>query len=251
MQSYFSGKRPILIITLVACSILLVSCTGITAPATIAPPASTPTVQVTTTKTITVTPPPVTVTLTVTPSPTPPTTVTQAVPGSTFPAETRFFTRKEITGYTTSTPRLDGSYDKFPVYQDVYYPLEELYRFSTKDAIFVPHIPTITSHDDWFFRFNIPANILNTWVINWGYAFQPGSEPATMDFSIFPKAQFEANYYKSPLALNSMEIRPEDELKSETGIFCKLMYSPGDYVILFRTSRAESVAGWWVRIGVE
>jgi hypothetical protein len=249
-------KRYFLLITiLVLLSVLIASCSTQSTTQTVTS-VSTQTVTTTSVSTVketttaTVTSAPSTVTVTSSPSATTP-SPTPAVFGSNTPKDAKFYTSREITSYITSTPNISGERTVTPVYSDVYVSLQEILRFTQADAVYVPRIPTLTTQDDWFVRFNIPTANLKPWLINWTYAVAQGDTSTTLSFYLFTKAEFEASYYKHPTELLIADLKSGDKGVSETGIRARLMQQQiGDFVILMRTNDASKILGWMVRIGM-
>jgi hypothetical protein len=206
---------------------------------------STTTTTAMATSTVTSTPP----TMTVTSSPVATTTTskpssTPAAFGSDVPKDAKFYTSREITSYITSTPNISGERTVTAVYSDVYVSLQEIARFTKADAVYVPRIPTLTTPDDWFVRFNIPTSNLKPWLINWSYAVAPGDTSTTLSF-------FESYYYQHPSELPGADLKSGDKGVSETGIRARLMQQLfGDFVILMKTNDASKILGWMVRIGM-
>ncbi len=256
-----SGIVVISLITLLA--VLVTSCsanpatvtvtstitsTSVISPTSTIPPSKAPP-ETGTLVTVTVTPPPVTVTVT----PAPPTSTSAAITGTDMLKTAEFFTGRKITSYIKGTPRLDGTYDETPVYSDVYFPLKEIARFGPTDATFVPRIPSITKHDDWFTRFSVPTSMMKPWMINYGYTLKPGDTTTTLDFALYTQADFNAYYYEHPEDLAAGDMDSGDRGTSLDGkIHARLMQDKwGDFVIFWRTNNPANVTSWWVRIGVE
>jgi hypothetical protein len=254
----------ILVSLLVLLAILITSCTANPATMTVTSTVtstSTSTSEVTTASTtttspgtaakitVTVTPPPVTVTIT----PAPSTISSPAIAGTDLPTTAKFFTGKEITSYIKSSPRLDGSYDETPVYSDKFFELKEIARFVPVNATFVPRIPSITTHDDWFVRFSVPTSMMKPWLINYGYTLKPGDTTTTLDFSVYTQSDFNTYYYDRPHELDAGDMDSGDRGTSLDGsIHARMMQDKwGDFVIFWRTNNAANVTSWWVRIGVE
>jgi hypothetical protein len=246
-------KNTILIIFFVLLLIAALSCSQ---------PAQTITSTVTSTATITSTPDTITIkpTPTSTPSPTPITTTVQPTPSQNNQADNKtFFTTTIISGYTT-TYSTDGTSKQTPVYQDLYFDMNLLGYYTSKDAIFVPRIQTITNQDDWFIRSQIQGSFLKSWTFNWGYTLNPSiktTEPVTVTFTIYDKEIFEKNYYLSPANLLFHDLKG-DINPSTSGIQCKrLIYQehtvifPNDYVFLIRTNNAAAVSDFWIKVGTE
>jgi hypothetical protein len=146
--------------------------------------------------------------------------------------------------------KIDGNYDETPIYQDSFLNLTELARFSPSDAIYVPRIPSVSDHDDWFIRVTIPTSSLKPWEVNWAYTVKPGDNTTTVSLAIYAQDQFDAFYYNKPADLSLADIKSGDKGVSADGIHARLMQSPGNYVIVIRTNNAAGVTGWWIRIGM-
>lgn len=161
----------------------------------------------------------------------------------------RFYIDKTISGYN-QTPRPDGTFEKTPIYQDIYLDLNVLGYYTEKDAIFVPRIPTLTDHDDWFIRFQVPTYLLKPWLMNWGYTVNNSNSSATLSATVYTQEIFEANYYHHPDSLLSYDLKGDKE-PSSSGINCKYFQSPGSYVILLRTNDASTISDFWIKLGTE
>jgi hypothetical protein len=224
--------------------------TGVTTTVTASPPLA-PTAQPVSTV------PPATVTVTVTapavmptPASSPSNTPTAGqVPGIKAPAaDAKFFIQKEVTGFN-KTLRIDGNYDQTPIYQDSFLSIPELYRYGPADAVYVPRIPTVTDHDDWFIRMTIPTAITKPWEVNWASAVKPGDTTTTVSFAIYTQDNFDAYYYSQPSSLATANLLNDNNGVSADGVHGLLLQDPGKYVILVRTNNTAGVAGWWMRIG--
>ena len=169
------------------------------------------------------------------------------------PAEDKtFYIDRIISGYS-QTPRPDGSFEKTPIYQDIYLDLNILGYYTKKDAIFVPRIPTFTDHDDWFIILKIPSYLLKPWIMNWGYTINkssPTSSSATLSATVYTQELFYANYYLHPDQLLGYDLKGDRE-PSSSGILCKYFQTPGNYVILLRTNAADAIGDFWFKIGTE
>jgi hypothetical protein len=201
--------------------------------------------------TLTVTPPPITVTV----SPSPSNTVSPIptiVLGTDIPKTAKFYTAKEITSYIKGTVRIDGTFDQTPVYSDVFVDLPEIARFGPSDATFVPRIPTITAHEDWFVRFSIPASSMKPWMVNYGYTIKPGDTTTTLSFALYKKTDFDAYYYQRQSELTAADLDSGDRGTTLDGaVHARLMQDKwGDFVIFWRTNNPANVLSWWVRIGM-
>jgi hypothetical protein len=198
---------------------------------------------------------------TLTSSPTFTTTSIQPTPTPTQnPANNKtFYTAKVISGYET-TYLTNGKTQETPVYQDLYFDLNLIGYYTSKDAIFVPRIPTITDHDDWFIRPQYSGSFLKSWIFNWGYtvdSFVKTEEPVTLSFYVIPRDIFENKYYLNPGGLLFNDLKGDIE-PSATGIKCKrLIYSdvtpifPKENVFLIRTNNAAAISDFWIKVGTE
>ncbi len=163
-----------------------------------------------------------------------------------------FFIDRVVSGYN-KIPKPDGSFDQVPIYQDVYLNLNILGYYTKKDAYFVPRIPTLTDHDDWFIRLKLPGYLTKSWMVNWGYTINkssPSADKATLSATIYTQEVFDANYYHHPDLLLSYDLRG-DRGPSSNGIHGKFVQNPGSFVILFRTDDANAIADFWVKLGTE
>jgi len=206
---------------------------------------------------------PVTVTITQTPSP----TVITATPSPSptqLPVENpvdnkAFFTGRVITGYVDSY-LMDGTLKQTPIYKELYFDLNLVGYYTQKDAIFVPRIPTFTTHDDWFIRPQYAGNFLKSWIFNWGYSIDKSkstSEPVNVSLTVYHKDVFEKNYYLNPEDLILHDLKGET-ITSSTGIQCNwlengnsFVVEPSEYAFLIRTNNAAAVSDWWIKIGTE
>jgi hypothetical protein len=245
-------RKYLLIVIPIFISVLMVSCAAQTI--TLPPktePATTQTVTATTTTTATATLTSAPYTLTVTaPATTATASPTPEVFGSDILKDAKFYTSRELTSYITSTPNINGDRTLTPVYSDVYVDLQEIIRFTPADCIFAPPVPTITSHYDWFVRFNIPSANVKPWLMNWKYALKAGDTTTTLACYLFTQEEFEKDYFNYPKELLVSDIRSGDKGTSESGIRARLMNQNGNFVILWRTNNPVNVIGWWVRIGL-
>lgn len=172
---------------------------------------------------------------------------------------TTFYTAKVISGYET-TYLTNGKTQETPVYQDLYFDLNLIGYYTSKDAIFVPRIPTITDHDDWFIRPQYSGSFLKSWIFNWGYTVDSSvktEEPVTLSFYIYPRDVFENKYYLNPGGLLFNDLKGDIE-SSANGIKCKrLVYSditpifPKENVFLIRTNNAAAISDFWIKVGTE
>jgi hypothetical protein len=249
-------KSLILISALAMLLASAAACAGTTATTTI-------TTTATATITVTATPAasqvsavvpanPPTVTVTLPPSTAPAqSSAPTASPVSSIPvpaADSKFFIQKEISGYNR-TMKIDGTYDQTPIYQDSYLSIPELYRYSPADAVYVPRIPTVTDHEDWFIRMSIPSSSAKPWEVNWAWVLKPGNSTTTVSFTIYTQDDFEAYYYNQPGMLAAANLLTDTKGVSADGVHADLLQNIGKFVILVRTNNSAGVAGWWMRIG--
>jgi hypothetical protein len=206
---------------------------------------------------------PNTITITQIPSP----TVTSVAPSPSptqlpieNPADNKtFFTGNVITGYIDSY-LMDGTLKQTPIYKELYFDLNLVGYYTLKDAIFVPRIPTFTTHDDWFIRPQFSGNFLKSWIFNWGYSIDKSkstNEPVSVSLSIYYKDVFEKNYYLNPGDLIFHDLKGETSTSS-AGIQSRWLVNgnsyvvePSEYVFLIRTNNATVVSDWWIKIGTE
>jgi hypothetical protein len=258
--------KTILVLFFINLLIIGISCSQPTVPA------SSETLKPSTTFTTSATSQTITDTSTPIPSPTPspfPTPTPTIIPTSTQPTTTTtqnpsdnktFYTAKIISGYET-TYLTNGTSKQTPVYQDLYFDLNPVGYYTSKDAIFVPRIPTIPDYDDWFIRPQYySGSFLKSWIFNWGYTIDPSiktKEPITLSFFVYPKNVFESKYYLNPGGLLFNDLKGDIE-PSATGIKCKrLVYAeytvinPNEYVFLIRTNNAAAISDFWIKVGTE
>jgi hypothetical protein len=160
-----------------------------------------------------------------------------------------FYIDRTISGYT-ETPRADGSIERTSVFKDIFLDLNILGYYTNKDAVFVPRIPTITNHDDWFIRIKIPGFLLKPWLMNWDYTVNKSNPTATLSATVYTQELFNANYYNHPDLLLGYDLKG-DRVSSSSGINCKYFQTPGDYVILLRTNDASAISDFWIKLGTE
>ncbi len=240
-------------------AIMLISIISCSSPASNGTTSSTPSISITPTPSPSSTPTP-------SPSPTPTPTPSLVIPTPTYtivpspsPSPTpdpakdkKFFIDRIISGYN-KIPRPDGSFEQTPIYQDVFLDLNILGYYTKKEAIFVPRIPTLTDHDDWFIRVTLPGYLTKPWITNWGYTINksiPNADKATLSTTIYTKEMFDTNYYRHPDMLTSYDLKG-DRGPSGSGIYGKYIATPGSYVILLRTNNADAIADFWVKLGTE
>jgi hypothetical protein len=258
-----SFKRLILISILAFILIPLISCGG-SSPAATSPAASinpqpalpsptpsspAPVITQTTPKPLaTITPePPITV-------PTPTTVVIPITPSpSPDPSQDKsFFIDRVVSGYN-KIPKPDGSFNQVPIFQDVYLNLNILGYYTKKDAYFVPRIPTVSDHDDWFIRLKLPGYLTKSWVVNWSYTVNkssPAAEKANISATLYTQEIFDANYYLHPGLLLNYDLRG-DRGPSSNGIYGKYISNPGSFVLLLRTNDASAISDFGVKLGTE
>ncbi len=253
-------KRILIFVTIIAlilpAALSLMSCTSTSAGST-NPSQSVSTVTVTTTSTavstatVTVTPTiKNTSPISITPSPTlPPVTTTPATSQIDSNNNAHFYLRKDISGYTRKLEP-DGTYSQTPIYEDIYVDWRLGGFFTIKDAIFVPRIPTMTDHDDWFFRFDNTNQFKSPWVINWGYVLKSNNPNTSVALYVFKKDYFDAYYYKNPSNLIPGSLGMDRGISS-SGIRSLAMTDYGSYTGLIRTDNPDNILGWWVKFGGE
>lgn len=160
-----------------------------------------------------------------------------------------FYLRTDISGYNKKL-QPDGTYTQIPIYQEIFVDWRLGGFFTPKDAIFVPRIPTITDHDDWFFRFDNRNEFKPVWIINWGYFLKSNTQPTNVALYIFKNDFFNAYYYKNPSNLLPGTIGM-DRGVSNNGIRALGMPDYGSYTVLIRTDNSDNVLGWWMKFGGE
>ena len=217
------------------------------------------TITITTTKTEYITQ-----TLTVLPTSVPTTTTTTSIEPTITPTQTptynnTFYTAKIISGYD-KTYRPDGTIQQTPIYKDLFFDLNIIGYYTSKDAIYVPRIPTFTTHDDWFIRPQFSGSFLKSWIFNWGYTVDTSiksSDPVELTFTIYNKEIFDNDYYLKPADLIFHDLKGDVE-PSTSGILSKrLVYEdthiiyPKEYVFLIRTNNAAAISDWWIKVGTE
>jgi hypothetical protein len=205
------------------------------APTTVTAPAQT----ITTTVMVTTTPSPST---TLTPTPSPALTVN-------FDSfNNSSFYLSSFTSATKTTLDPNGTVVSTPVNTDIFGDLPLGGFVTDKKAILAPKIPSVTTHDDWIYRFNFPVYDF-PFLINMGYKLNPASPNAKVDFYVLTKEVFNNTYEKTPLNLYTVDLAKTPTGVSNEGISSYKINATGDLVVVFRTANADDVEGWWFKYG--
>jgi len=207
--------------------------------------------------------PPVTVTMisttavtkTVTASPSTPSATSSPTVAPTTPVKVPDYANNNnahffmYTYLNTNTPirNPDGTISDIPVKTDFFADLDLGGFFTDQDAILIRQVPSVTTRDDWVYRFTFPASTL-PFTLNMGYKLESNTPETRVELFILNKGNFNANYEQSPLTLYRFNLSKDYETSSQ-GIFSYKINSAGDLVAVVRTNNASNIAYWWIKYG--
>jgi hypothetical protein len=149
---------------------------------------------------------------------------------------------------TKTTVDPNGSVVSTPVYTDIFGDLPLGGFVTDQKAIKVPKIPSVTSYEDWIYKFNFPVYDF-PFVINMGYKLKPDSPNTKVDFYVLTSDVFNSTYEKTPLNIYAVDLAKIPIGVSNEGIYSYKVNATGDLVVIFRTANASDIEGWWFKYG--